>query len=75
MPAFFDYINYIFIAAIGYARDFKVKQGGDRNYITFYSTFGFFNSKIGAKNEYQIELNPSCTEIYFYKGDGGYKLV
>lgn len=62
-------------STIGYARDLRIKQGGDNKYITFYSTFGFFNSKFGAKSEYEIELNPSCTEIYFHKGDGGYKLV
>lgn len=68
-------LNIDIASSAGYARDLKVKQGGDNKYITFYSTFGFLNSKIGAKNEYQIELNPSCTEIYFYKGDGGYNLV
>ncbi len=62
-------------STIGYARDLKVKQCGDNKYITFYSTFGFLNSKFGAKSEYEIELNPSCNEIYFYKGDGGYKQV
>ncbi len=62
-------------STVGYARDLKVKQGGDNKYITFYSTFGFLNSKFGAKSEYEIELDPSCTEIYFYKGNGEYKLV
>ncbi len=62
-------------STIGYARDLKVKQDGDNKYITFYSTFGFLNSKLGAKSEYEIELNPSCSEIYFYTGDGGYKQV
>lgn len=62
-------------STIGYARAMKVKQGGDNKYITFYSTFGLLNSKIGANSEYELNLNPSCEEIYFYKGDGGYKLV
>lgn len=61
--------------SIGYIRNLKVKQGGDNKYITFYSTFGILNSKIGAKTKYEIELNPTCEEIYFYKGDGGYNLV
>lgn len=68
-------LNIEIESSMGYARDLKVKQGGENKYITFYSTFGFLNSKIGAKSEYQIELNPYCTEIYFYKGDGGYNLV
>ena len=62
-------------SSVGYTRGLKIKQGGDNKYITFYSTFGFVNSKLGAKNQFEIELNPSCTEIYFYKGDGGYNLV
>lgn len=68
-------LNIGIASSAGYARNIKVKQGGDNKYITFYSTFGFLNNKFGAKNEYEINLNPSCTEIYFYKGDGGYRLV
>ena len=67
--------NIDITSSMGHVRDFKVKQGGSNKYITFYSTFGFLNSKIGAKNEFQIELDPFCSEIYFYKGDGGYNLV
>ena len=66
-------LNIDITSSMGYARDLKVKQGGENKYITFYSTFGFLNSKIGAKSEYEIELNPYCNEIYFYKGDGGAK--
>ena len=62
-------------SSMGFIRDCKVKQGGDNQYITFYSTFGALNSPIGAKNKFEIELNPLCTEIYFYHGDGGYTLV
>lgn len=61
-------------SSTGYLRNLKVKQVGDNEYITFYSTFGFFNSKFGAKNEYEIKLNQSCNQIYFYKGDGEYEL-
>ena len=61
-------------SSAGYVRDVKVKQGGDNLYLTFYSTFGFFNSDYKAKSQFEIELNPSCTEIYFYKGHGGYSL-
>lgn len=61
-------------SSMGYIRDLKVKQGGDNQYITFYSTFGL-NHKFGAKDEFEIELNPTCEEIYFYRGEGGYELV
>lgn len=62
------------VSSMGYIRSIKVKQGGDNKYITFYSTFGL-NSTLGAKSKFEIEINPYCDEIYFYKGDGGYKLV
>ena len=62
-------------SSMGYTRGYTIKQGGDNKYITFYSAFGGLNSKVGAKNKFQIELNLSCTEIYFYCGDGGYTLV
>lgn len=61
-------------SSMGYVRSLKVKQGGDNLYLTFYSTLGL-NSKLGAKDEFNIDIGPYCTEIYFYHGDGGYKLV
>lgn len=61
-------------SSAGYTRKLKVKQGGDNKYITFYSTYGINNS-IGAKDKFEIEINPSCEEIYFYAGDYGYRLV
>ena len=58
----------------GYLRKMEVKQGGENKYITFYSTPGI-NSKIGAKDSFELSLNPSATEIYFYSGGGAYKKV
>lgn len=58
--------------SMGYVRDINVKKN---MYISFYQTFGGLNFKFGAKNMYEIELDPSCTEIYFYKGDKGYNKV
>ena len=43
-------------------------------YLTFYSTFGI-NSKLGAKDTFQIELDENMDEIYFYKGERGYVKV
>jgi hypothetical protein len=61
-------------SSIGYTRTLKTKDVGNKKYITFYSTYGF-NSNIGAKKDYQINLDPTCEEIYFYSGSGEYKLV
>ncbi|MEL7650041.1 MAG: hypothetical protein AAGU76_18315 [Sedimentibacter sp.] len=67
-------INVGVASSMGYVRTLKVKEDGDNMYITFYQTYGM-NSRIGAKNEFQIDLNPSCKGIYFYRGDDGYALV
>jgi hypothetical protein len=61
-------------SSIGYIRTLKESQEGNNKYITFYSTYGL-NSNIGAKNQFQINLNPSCNEIYFYRGNDGYVLI
>ena len=67
-------LNTMVTGSAGYTRKLKIKQGGDNKYITFYSTYGI-NSNLGAKSIFEVELDPFCREIYFYKGDGGYKLV
>ena len=67
-------INVAVASSMGYVRTLSVKQDGDNKYITFYQTYGI-NSSIGAKDTFQIELNPLCKEIYFYEGDDQYKLV
>lgn len=59
----------------GYIRDMKIKLGGDNKYLTFYPTFGLLNSKLGAKDEFELEVGSYCGSIYFYTGDGGYKEV
>jgi hypothetical protein len=61
-------------SSMGYVRTYKAKQDENKIYLTFYSTFGL-NSKISAKNTFQINLNPSINEIYFYRGDTGYDLI
>lgn len=67
-------INVGVASSMGYIRTLRVKEEGDNKYITFYQTYGL-NSKIGAEDEFQIELNPSCKGIYFYRGEAGYDLV
>lgn len=60
-------------SSMGYIRTLKTTEDGNKKLITFYSTYGL-NSVIGAKNEFQVKLNPSCEEIYFYSGNDEYKL-
>ena len=61
-------------SSAGYVRKMKRTSGSTNGYYTFYSTFGI-NSKLGAKDTFEIELNDDMDEIYFYTGDKGYKLV
>lgn len=58
----------------GYIRKMKRTSGSMNYYYTFYSTYGI-NSKIGAKDMFEIELDENVDEIYFYTGNKGYKLV
>ena len=62
------------VDSMGAIRTYKAKQDGDSLYITFYSTFGL-NGSVGAKNEFEIDIDPLCKYIYFYNGNEGYKLV
>lgn len=63
-------------SSMGYTRSYRSKQGGFNEYVTFYPAFGGFNSKIGAKSTFTLEIDSlNCDEIYFYHGDGGYQLV
>lgn len=61
-------------SSAGYVRKMKKTSGSMNYYYTFYSTFGI-NSKIGAKDTFEIQLDNNVDEIYFYSGDKGYRLV
>lgn len=52
----------------------KRTSGSMNYYFTFYSTFGI-NSKRGAKDTFEIDLDSNVDAIYFYTGDKGYKQV
>ena len=58
----------------GYVRKIKRTSGSMNYYFTFYSTFGI-NSKLGAKDTFEIAFDSNVDEIYFYTGDKGYKKV
>ena len=61
-------------SSAGYIRKMKRTSGSMNYYYTFYSTFGI-NSKIGAKDTFEILLDNNVDDIYFYAGNGGYKKV
>lgn len=61
-------------SSAGYIRKMKRTSGSMNYYFTFYSTFGI-NSKLGAKDTFEIELDNNVDEIYFYTGGKGYKKV
>ena len=61
-------------SSAGYIRKIKRTSGSMNYYYTFYSTYGI-NSKFGAKDTFQIDIDKSVDEIYFYAGNGGYKKV
>ena len=58
----------------GYVRKIERTSDSANGYYTFYSTYGI-NSKLGAKDTFEIELDEDMNEIYFYTGNDGYKLV
>ena len=61
-------------SSAGYVRKMKRTGGSTNGYYTFYSTYGI-NSKIGAKEMFEIDIDEEMDEIYFYTGDKGYRLV
>lgn len=67
-------LNVGVTSSAGYIRKMEQTSGSMNPYLTFYSTFGI-NSKIGANDTYQIELDENMDEVYFYKGDRGYVKV
>ena len=61
-------------SSAGYVRKMKQTSGSMNYYYTFYSTFGI-NSKLGARDTFEIQLDNNVDEIYFYTGEKGYKKV
>lgn len=61
-------------SSAGYIRKMKQTSGSMNYYFTFYSTFGI-NSKLGAKDTFEIALDNNVDEIYFYTGLKGYRKV
>ena len=61
-------------SSAGYIRKMKQTSGSMNYYFTFYSTFGI-NSKLGAKDTFEVELDNNVDEIFFYTGRKGYTKV
>ena len=59
-------------SSAGYVRKMERTSGSTNGYYTFYSTYGI-NSKMGAKDTFEIVLDEDTDEIYFYTGDKGYR--
>ncbi len=53
--------------SMGYIRDAKTEQNGNKLYVSFYQTFGPLNSNFGAEDTYTIKPNSKCNEIYFQR--------
>ena len=63
-------------SSMGFIREYKDEGGGVKpHYLKFYSAFGGLHGSWGAKNEFVLPLDADDTEIYFYRGNGGYELV
>lgn len=63
------------MSSMGYVRGYSAKQEGTGLYLTFYSTFGGLNSSIGAKSEFQLEVDSDCSAVYFNRGNSEFALV
>lgn len=61
-------------SSAGYIRKMKQTSGSMNYYYTFYSTFGI-NSRLGAKDTFEIQLDNNVDEIFFYTGGKGYTKV
>lgn len=69
-------LNVDVVSSMGFIRNYKDEGGGVKpHYLKFYSTFGGLNSPLGSESSFVLEIAPDDTEIYFYQGAGGYKLV
>lgn len=62
-------MNVWVTGSMGYIRKCETKLQGDGLYLTFYSTYGL-NGTGGKKDRFDLELDPSCSQIYFYNGKG-----
>lgn len=61
--------------SMGYIRAVSVQRKDSGLYCSFYCAFGGLNSKLGAKNTFDIPLDGSCTEVFFHQGGDQYTLV
>lgn len=60
-------INVVNASTVGAIRSYSEKNDGQDKYITFYTTFPLL-SRYG-KNEFEIEIDEECKNIYFNRGN------
>ncbi len=68
-------INTGLYGSMGYIRSLKAQKQDDKVYVSFYQTFGFFNSSLGAKNLFLLSVDSACNEIYFDRGQDGFECI
>lgn len=61
--------------SMGYIRAVKTEKVNDAIYCSFYCAFGGWNSSIGAKDRFEIQLDASSAKIYFDRGRDADALV
>lgn len=61
-------------SSMGYTRAIRTKQVGDTLQCTFYTAFGGLNSKIGARNVFDVPVE-GCTRIAFSRGEDDWQTV
>ncbi|MBQ8815155.1 MAG: hypothetical protein IJZ85_11760 [Lachnospiraceae bacterium] len=62
-------------SSMGYIRSVSQRKDGDRLNISFYSTFGGLNSRLGARSSFTLDLDDDISEICVYRGYGEYKAI
>lgn len=69
-------LHIMVTSSMGYTREFKNDGGGrEPHYLTFYNTFGGFNSSFGAIDTVVLEIDLNDTQIFFNRSDERYELV
>ena len=61
--------------SMGFIRSMETKQTGTAIHCSFYRAFGGLNSSLGAKNQFEIQVDDSAERIYFDRGTSFDQLV
>ena len=61
-------------SSMGYTRAVRTERVGDTLQCTFYTAFGGLNSKIGARNVFDVPVE-DCNSIAFFRGEDNWQTV